>query len=226
MSANSKVISDVQKIALAKLVKEEHTQINQLKDTLEANKKSLAEYSKGVFVEDLSKPLPEVIGNHEYHTTEGTVTVNFKVTGRAPVQINGRPSAEVIKEKFGLDTDKLFEIGDDVEVTAPETTLRAQAVEHPELFTISLRPLTHEQMMRLVMEHPDFLTVSVVDLKAYATVYPASVQKTLTATFKSGFIESLGKVSDVVKKNVRGLVKAILPNVVQVVVNCGNRSKK
>jgi len=226
MAAASKMITDESKLALALAIKDTHTQINQLKDGLDANKIELSEYSKGIFIEDISKTIPEVIGNHEYHTSDGTVTVNFKVVGRAPKEINNRPSAEIIREKFGAETDKLFMIEDEVRVLAPETALRAQACEHPELFAISLKPLTHEQTMRLVMEHPDFLTVSVVDLKQYAVIYPGSVEKTPTATFKAGFIESLGKLSDIAKKNVRGLMKAILPNVIQVVVNCGNRNKK
>ena len=226
MAAASKMITDESKLALALAIKDTHTQINQLKDGLDANKAELSEYSKGIFIEDISKAIPEVIGNHEYHTSDGTVTVNFKVVGRAPKEINNRPSAEIIREKFGAETDKLFMIEDDVRILAPETALRAQACEHPELFAISLKPLTHEQTMRLVMEHPDFLTVSVVDPKQYAVIYPGSVEKTPMATFKAGFIESLGKLSDIAKKNVRGLMKAILPNVIQVVVNCGNRNKK
>lgn len=226
MAAASKMITDESKLALALSIKDTHTQINQLKDGLDANKTELSEYSKGIFIEDISKTIPEVIGNHEYHSSDGTVTVNFKVVGRAPKEINSRPSAEVIREKFGAETDKLFMIEDDVRVLAPETALRAQACEHPELFAVSLKPLTHEQTMRLVMEHPDFLTVSVVDPKQYAVIYPGSVEKTPTATFKAGFIESLGKLSDIAKKNVRGLMKAILPNVIQIAVNCGNRNKK
>jgi hypothetical protein len=226
MAAASKMITDESKLTLAKTIKDKHTQINQLKDELDADKASLTEYSKGIFIEDLSKTIPEVIGNHEYHTSEGAVTVNFKVVGRAPKEINSRPAATVIREKFGAETDKLFIIDDDVKVIAPETALRAQACEHPELFAIALKPLTHEQTMRLVMEHPDFLTVSVIDLKQYAVIYPGSVEKTPMATFKAGFIESLGKLSDIAKKNVRGLMKAILPNVIQVAVNCGNRNKK
>jgi hypothetical protein len=226
MAAASKMITDESKLTLANSVKSKHTQINQLKDELDADKASLSEYSKGIFIEDISKPIPEVLGNHEYHTAEGTVTVNFKVAGRAPKVINERPAADIIREKFGAETDKLFIIEDDVKVIAPENTLRAQACEHPELFGISLRPLTHEQMMRLVVEHPDFLTVSVIDPKQYAVIYPGSVEKTPMATFKAGFIESLGKLSDVVRKNVRGLMKAILPNVIQIAVKCGNSNKK
>lgn len=226
MAAPSKVISDVEKIDLAKEIKAQHTQINQLTDMFEVNKKTLSEYSKNLFIDDLSKDMPEVFGNHEFHTSEGTVTVNIKVTGKAPLEINGRPSAEIIREKFGAETDKLFVITDDVKINTEEPTLRAQACEHPELFQISLKPLTHEQMMKLVMEHPDYLTVSVVDPQQYAVIYPTAVTKTPAASFKTGFIETLGKTSDVVKKNTRALMKAILPRVVQIVVTCGNRNKK
>jgi len=227
MAAVSKLIRDENKIALAKMIKDQHTQINQLKDDFDANKASLSEYSKGIFVEDISKAVPEMNGNHEYHTSEGTVTVNFKIAGRAPKEINGRPAAEIIQEKFGTEVDKMFVIDNDIRVLAPDNTQRAQACEHPELFAISLKPdLTHEQRMRLVAEHPDFLTVSVIDPKQYAVVYPGSIEKTPTATFKPGFIEALGKTNDMIKKNVRGLMKAILPNVIQIAVKCGNASKK
>ena len=226
MSANSKVIDRADLVTLASTIKTQHTQINQLKDDFETNKEALSTASKNLFIEDISKAVPEYTGNHEYHTAEGTVTVNFKVTGKAPKEINSRPSAEIIREKFGADTDSLFEIQNSVTITADDTRLRAQACEHPELFQISLKPLTHAQMMQLVVEHPDYLTVSVVDPTQYATVYPGFVTTSPVATFKTGFIEAIGKIDEVVKKNAKGLLKAILPAVIQTAVNCGNRSKK
>jgi hypothetical protein len=226
MSADSKVIDKKSAIELAATIKEQHTQLNQLKDDLETNKDSLSAISKNLFIEDLGKDIPEVVGNHEYHTPSGTVTVNFKVTGRTPKEINGRPAAEIFREKFGTDTDKLFEIQDELTVTADEIRLRAQACERPDLFSVSLKPLTLDQLKQLVIEHPDYLAVTVTDLKRYGDIYPAYCTKTPTVSFKAGFIEALGKLSDVVKKNVRGLIKAVLPNVVQTAVNCGNRSKK
>jgi hypothetical protein len=227
MAAQSKIISDAAQIALAQTIKSQHTTLETLKDMFETNKAQLSAYCKDVFIEDIAKDIPEVNGNHELHTTEGTVTVNFKVTGRAPKEINNRPARDVIREKFGDEAmDKMFLTEDDIEILADEATLRTHLAEHPELFTVSLKPLSHQQMLSMLLAYPSLFNVSVVDTKQYATIYPASVKKTPMVAFKAGFIEQLGKVSDAVRKNVRGLMKAILPNVIQVAVKCGNSSKK
>jgi hypothetical protein len=234
MAASSRVIDNEEKLTLANTIKQQHTQIAELTDEIESNKAILAAYSKEVFMQDVGQSIPLVNGNHDYHTSEGTLTVNFKIVGkllnrvtREPLIINERPAAEIIAEKFGAETDKLFVIESDVKVTSDEATRRSQIVEHPELFQIALNPLTHEQMTRLMIEHPDYVTVLVPDPKAYGVVYPACVEKGLpVASFKAGFLEKFGKLNDVVRKKAGGLMKALLPNVIQTTVNCGNTSKK
>jgi hypothetical protein len=234
MAAASRIINDEEKLALALKIKQQHAQIAQLTDEIELNKQALSLYSQDLFLADAGKEIPEVNGNHDYHTTEGTLTVNFKITGkllnkvtREPLIVNDRPAAELLREKFGAETDKLFSIDSDVKVISEESTRRSQIVEHPELFQIALNSLTHEQMTRLMIEHPDYVTVLVPDPKAYGTVYPACVQKGLpVASFKAGFLEKYGKLSDVVRKKAGGLVRALLPGVIQATVNCGPTSKK
>ena len=226
MSAKSKIVAQSELVSLAATVKRQHTELNQLKDQFEANKKSLAEASKGIFLEDIQKKDAEYLGNHEYHTSDGTVTVNFKIAGSAPKEINNRPAADVLREKFGAAADDLFDIESIYDVTADDSILRAQAAEHPELFQVALRPLTHAEMMQLIIQHPGFVQLSCVNPEAYARIYPEHVEARSVVSFKGGFIETLGKVEEAVRKSAKGLLKAILPNVVQTAVNCGNRSKK
>lgn len=237
MAAMSKVIdktvlSENEAIALtelALLIQQQHTQIAQLTDGLKANKARLTEVSMRVFKADLDKDIPEVNGNHEFHTDSGTVTVNYKIpaTAHTPKEIKGRPASEVLRERFGTSTDELFEIGDTVEVLTDERVLRTQAREHPELFRISLKEeLTHQQLMQLVAAHPSMLTVQVTDPQQYARIYPDHVNKTPTVSFKAGFLETLGKLDNVIKRAVKGLLRVMLPEVVQTAVVVGNRSKK
>lgn len=220
---SSKVIDD-SFVSLAETIKGQHTQINQLKDTFETDKDKLSSHSKELFLKDISEG--DIVGNHEYHTTDGTVTVNFKINGRPLTEINGKPAINILRDKFKESVDELFSQDTRIKVTPDEPKLRSQACAHPECFDIGLKPLTHEEKMRLVAEHPDWITVQVTDLERYAEVYPACVEKETSVNFKQGFIESLSKLDTVVRKSAAGLLKALLPDVLQTAVNCGNRSKK
>jgi hypothetical protein len=211
---------------LAEDIKNLHTDISLKKDALETDKKALGSKSKDFFLIDIAKNEPEIVGNHEYHTPSGKVTVNFKVDGKPFEQINGKPAHDVLKGFFKEHTDDLFGKEDSIQVTAPDFRLLSQACDHPEIFDLSLKPLTYEQKMQLVKEHSDWLTVSVIDVPKYAEVYPADVDKKTFVTFKNGFIETLSKVDTIIKKAANGILKALLKDTLQTAVVCGNRSKK
>jgi hypothetical protein len=211
---------------LAALIKQQHIQIKELSNGFVVNKKRLAEISSKVFVDDLSKDIPEVYGNHEYETEAGNVSVNFKITGPSPKEINGKPAAEIIREKFKETTDDLFEIGDVVTVTADEPLLFAQAIDHPEMFQVALKPeVTHADMIQLISAYPEMFRVSVIqtpeNLKKYAEVYPDTSTKTSVVHFKKGFIEALSKIPDVAKKSVRTFIMKLLPLVAKPSVYAG-----
>lgn len=229
MAAKSKVISTEELITLAALIKQQHTQVAQLEDGLKANKLRLAQASMATFRTDLSQDAPDVFGNHEYPTDSGNVTVNIKVGSKAPmpVEINGRPAIETLRQFFGSETDSLFETEDKIEVTADEIIKRTQACNHPELFTLGLKPqLTTQEMMQLISALPNLVTVNVNNLSAYATAYPQSVQKTQMVVAKNGFVEALGKLSETTRKTAKALINALVPSMVTAVVNCGNTSKR
>jgi len=212
-------------MTLATLIKEQNKQLAELQSGFESNKKRLSEISMGIFLADLHKEIPEVIGNHDYLTPDGKVSVNFKITGSAPKLISGKSAAEVLRNKFHECTDDLFEITEEIELTSIDETLRAQAKEHPEMFSIVLRPLTTAQMMHMIEQHSDYVTVAVRrtpdNLKQYAEAYPGSVIKTPEVSFKKGFIEALEKIPDVAKKSVQKLICALLPEVTKSAVQPG-----
>jgi len=211
---------------LAEDVKNLHTDISLKKDALETDKKNLGSKSKDFFLIDIAKEEPEIVGNHEYHTTAGKVTVNFKVDGKPFEQINGKPAYDMLKGFFKEHTDDLFGKEDSIQVTAPDFRLLSQACDHPELFDIGLKPLTYDQKLQLVKEHPDWVSVVVTDVPKYSDIYPADVNKKSFVSFKNGFIETLSKVDTIVKKTAGGLLKALLKDTLQASVICGNRSKK
>lgn len=239
MPMNSKVITaDVVKSygeendftqvkAIAEEIKALHSDISKKTDTLNTDKKELGAKSKEFFFSDLTKDEPEVVGNHEYHLDSGDkVTVNFKVEGKPFEQINGQPAYDVLQSFLKEHTDTLFGKQDAIQVTAPEEKLREQACNHPELFEIGLKPLTHDQKMQLVKEHPDWIGVVLTDVTKYAEVYPADVSKKTFVSYKSGFVEALSKMDTIVRKSSKGLLKALLKDVLKPAVLCGNRSKE
>jgi hypothetical protein len=212
---------------LAEDIKGLHTEISKKTDVLDTDKKILGSKSKDFFFIDVTKNEPEIVGNHEYHIEGGDkVTVNFKVGGKPFEQINGEPAYDILKGYFKEHTEDLFGKEDAIKVTAPDFRLLSQACDHPEIFDLSLKLLTHDQKMQLVKEHPEWVTVTVTDVTKYAEVYPADVDKKTYVTFKNGFIETLSKVDTIIKKAASGLIGALLKDTLQASVVCGNRSKK
>lgn len=217
----------IQAKTLAEEIKSLHTEISQKTDTMDTDKKELGAKSKSYFFKDLTKDEPEVVGNHEYHLDSGDkVTVNFKVEGKPFEQINGKPAYDVLQSFLKEHTDTLFGKQDAIQVTAPEFKLKGQACDHPELFEIGLKPLTHDQKMQLVKEHPDWVGVIVTDVPKYAEIYPADVDKKTFVSYKTGFVEALTKLDTIVRKSSKGLLKALLKDTLKPAVLCGNRSKK
>ena len=216
-----------QVMVLAADIKTLHTQISEKTDTLETDKKELGAKSKDFFLHDLVKDEPEVVGNHEYPLPSGgKVTVNFKVDGRPFEQINGSPAYGVLQGYLFEHTSSLFDKQDSIKVTAPDIKLIGQACDHPELFDIGLKPLTYDQKLQLVKEHPEWVTAVITDVDKYAEVYPADVKKKTFVSYKTGFVEALTKLDTVIRKSSKHLLKALLKDTLKPAVICGNRSKK
>jgi hypothetical protein len=213
--------------ALAESIKKRHVLINQESDKMEAEKKELGAISTEIFIQDLDKETPEVIGNHEFHLgAEGTLTVNFKLKSRPITEINKQPAGQVVRNLLQDDSEKLFSFNKAHEVTSDEDTLRQHACEHPECFDISLKALTHEQKMKLVAEHPDWVTVSVTDVNKYAEIYPAHVNTKESVSVNNGFIETAGSLEPIVLNKARKFLKTLIKPMLQTAVVCGNKSKK
>jgi hypothetical protein len=214
--------------ALAESIKKRHVLINQETDKMETEKKELGAISTEIFIQDLGKEKPEVLGNHEYHLSpeQGTVTVNLKVKGRPITEINKKPAGDIVRGLFQEHADKLFSFDKAFEVLTDESTLRGQATEHPECFDIALKPLTHEQKMKLVAEHPDWVAVAITDVKKYADLYPAHVTTKESVSVNNGFIEIAGTMEAVVLTKARKFLSTLLKPMIQTAVVCGNKSKK
>lgn len=210
-------------IRLAKSVKELHIMINQIQAEFTENKKNLGILSKEFFNADLSKKDPEIVGNYDYPLESGTVTVNFKIDGKPFETIKDKPAHEVLQSIFGEHTEKLFGSIDEIHVNETQSKLVCQARKTPELFRVSIK---REALPLILREHPGSVEVEVIDLQKYAELYPESVTKKTYATFKPGFLETLSKIDNTIKKAARNLIKDLLKNTLQTAVICGPRIKK
>lgn len=212
---------------LVKDVRENHTKANELKLEGEKKKQELREVSTKVFFNDVSKPtVPDLRSSHEYQTSAGIVRVSFKVAARPLTQINDRPAGETLTEIFKEHTDKLFDTSSEHTVTADDATLLKQAQDHPELFGIGLKALTHQEVMVLIANHPEMVAVAVRDPDGYAKIYPNYVKTETTMSVKNGFIEAVDKLEGSIKQAARGFLEIFLKPFLEPAVVIGNNADK
>lgn len=211
---------------LARVIKERYKHVQIESDQLEEDKKELAGISKEVFFEDLGKD--DIHNNHDYYTEgDDRVRVNFKVKSRPITEISKKPAGDFLKGQLGEYFDKLFTESNSRTITASQDELRSQAVDHPECFGIQLKKtLTHEDLYKLVSEHPDWVEVHVSDDEKYSEIYPEHVNTETTVIPKGKFIESAEKMEPTLKTKVRGLMKAFLEPTIAPAVLVGQRSHK
>lgn len=206
-------------------IKQRHTTVTQETDKINAEKKELVEISTGLFFEDLENEQPGIFGNHEYHTNDGTVRINFKVRTASMDQINDQPAKHVLESEFGRYYPKLFNEDVARTVSADQPTLRKQAQGTPNLFDVRLKPLQPADLMKLVEEHPDWVELGVPDVEAYQKAYPGDVAEHATVRVKNGFLEALSKVPIPLLQKAREFLKTFLKPALQPAVVCGNRSQ-
>lgn len=223
-------------IELARSVKARHTSIAIEQEQFNKEKKELTDLSKGIFFDDLTeRATPQLHGNHEYHTPEGILSVNFKVSG-SPVEdakikrgatTEEVPAATYLRDKLGDEYyGKLFSEQPSYTVTASETVLCDHATKRPELFRVELKPdIPPEVLAKLITEFPDYVTVAVTDIDQYTKVFPDHVTKTVKVKVCPRFIEQCSKLPEEALKKARTLLKGLLTPRVSTAVNCGEAAK-
>jgi hypothetical protein len=170
----------------------------------------------------------EIFGNHEYDTTNGRVTVNFKIpSSNAPKKINGKPADEALKEIFEGDYDKLFKEVPSTSVTAQADTMKAQFDAHPEIFTLRLKAgLKGDVLEKLYKQNPEVFEMGVADVEQYSKLYPVWVETSTALKVQNGFLEKLGKVEAGILARAKSFLLPFLQKVLKTAVVCGNKSKK
>ncbi len=213
---------------LAASIKTHHTEIAAAQEQIDTEKKDIVGTSKGIFFGDLEngEEAPVVVGNHEYHTEDGIVRVNFKVMGRPMTDINKKPADEVLKTQVGEEAyQKLFQ---ETKTHTPGATTQKmfqQAQGHPELFTIRLTELGVDQQAQLVQEHPDWLVISIKDPDKYAETYPDCTVSTTTVKVKGNFLDKVAALDGALRTKLRKFLVSFLKPTLNPVVVCGNASK-
>jgi hypothetical protein len=214
-----------------------HTEINQLNTELKGKKAEfteatdqLKEESKSVFDKDLGhledESIPEVFGNHEYHTDDHLITVNYKMKtgGLTFTQIGGRPACEYLPEMMGdAAYKKLFKETPKV-VNTPEELIEAHSFR-PDLvgFRMNSSALPEEVMDELREKYPDAFTPYVKDEAAYISEIPAAVVETEVST-ATGFLEKVASLPEDTKYDLRDFLRKVLASCVTSAVKCGNKA--
>ena len=213
---------------LAANIKQHHTAINQAQEVIDSEKKEIIEVSRKIFFNDIddAEKIPEVVGNHEFHTEDGIVNINYRVKSPQMSDISGVPADKFLRDKVGDEPyEKLF---DEVVTHTPGVTqdkMIEQSQMHPELFTIRLAELAPGQLAQLIQEHPTWIQIGIKDVKRYAEEYPDCVVKTTTVKAKAKFLDKVSKLDGVVRKKLRKFLSKFLQDTVDPVVVCGNANK-
>lgn len=244
MPADSKVINklDYEKLyELATSCKKEHTEIARLTDEFDGHKKELSAECRTIFFEDLGATQcgdnleltedreVDVYGNHEFHTDEGQVTVNFSVKSKAFTKIDKKPATEVLKGIFKEQYGALFEETPMKEVTAEQTVLDNIALEHPTLFAFNVKSgVPKERLRDMFRLFPDVFDVTVENIEEFEKSFPDMVETNTGVKTSNGFIEKLKKLSkeSLADKQIKRFLVGLLDKTVQTKVICGNKSKK
>lgn len=203
-------------------IKQRHSTVAKESEKLEAEKRELLDLSKEVFFEDISER-SDFYQNHDYHTEEGVVHVNFRTLSKK-LEV-----PQAVKDALGDSYSDLFKTTNIYTVTATQDSLLGQAIKSPEMFGVTLKPtLGVVDLTSLVREHPDWVQVVVKDesLADYAKAYPEGVCTKAETKTRNGFIDTIGKLSDTLRKKLRKVFLTILKESLQPVVVCGNTSDK
>ena len=211
--------------ALAKELKERGAKIAKEQEAYDKARKELVTTSVSMFNTDLDKAVPELVTNHEYHTPEGIVNINFRVVAKPMDEINKQPASTVLKKVAGSNYDQLF-VEDTEKVPAVEyPDMLAQALAKPDLFALRLRSLTPEQQTVLVSEHPEWVEVSIKDVEEYSKHFPESVTSKVFVKPTGNFIDACAALSNEAKVALRAFLKTFLKTALQPALSTGNSAK-
>ncbi|TRZ52438.1 MAG: hypothetical protein D4S01_02985 [Dehalococcoidia bacterium] len=228
---DSKVIGNAEELVrvteLAGSIRNRHQIIAIETEKIGAEKDEIGKISQDIFLADLEKDTPILHGNHEYHTSsQDLVTVNFRMQANTIGEIQGHPAQLVLKKVFGDDAyNKLFTESVINTLAATPSTLMAQAQDTPELFTIRLKDLDHDQLKTLITEHPDWLEVGVKNLVDYQKFYPSHVSSITNVKVTGKFIDKGAKIDGAILSKVKGFLKSLIKTSMSTAVICGNTSK-
>ena len=217
-------------LGLIKEIKRRHTLIATETEKFTEDKKTLCETHGDLFLKDVSKELPELTTNHDYHLDEGIVSVNFRVIAKPMENLKvgavEKPAAEVLKELFLDNYETLFREEDSYKITAEQGTLNKLSEESPECFRISLKQgLSNEDLKKAVEVFPEVFEITVMDEKAFAVKYPSHVEKTVKVKTNEGFIDTVSGFGDSLKKRVRKFLIGFLKSYATPQVVCGKSGK-
>jgi len=217
-------------LGLIKEIKRRHTLIAVETEKFTEDKKTLCETHGELFLKDVSKDIPELTTNHDYHLDEGIVSVNFRVISKPMENLKAgaveKPAAEVLKELFGDKYEGTFREEDSYKILADQETLNKLAVEAPECFRLSMKQgLSNEDLKKIVSVFPEMFEAAVVDEKAFAVKYPSQVEKTVKVKTNEGFIDTVSKFEDSMKKRIRKFLIGFLTPYATPQVVCGKSGK-
>jgi hypothetical protein len=169
--------------------------VKSLQESLVKVKQVLNGICLELFQNDLKQG--EIYGNHVIETSEGKLTVNFKMAQMADVSSYEETLKEGLKDNYG----ELFMNKPTIEVTTEYPNQKKQFVEHPELFILSLKKsVMMKDMVKIFAKYPEAFEIVIRDLERYSEVYPNSVKKTKKVYPKNGLLEKLEGISDTLKK--------------------------
>jgi hypothetical protein len=258
MAAKAKVIVDPILINTAKKVMEGNTKMVALKTDIEAiktkvealktdvekGKDELKDESRRMFFEDLGtaefdadgnpktislEKEPDVSGNHEYSTTEGLLSVNFKTDQIELNDIDKTPARNYLTGVFREHFKKLFVETDKDTVDPYSVEMHNKAVMEPEKYRYALRPeLTQVQMKDLAViaaAHPDLIQEQPNEMAVFKSLNPTLVKTVSVITPAKGFIEKLAKVEANVLKNAQVFLVGFFQKAINISVSCGNAAK-
>jgi hypothetical protein len=169
----------------------------QLQSALDSSKKTLNHLCTEIFQEDLKNG--EIYGNHTIETSQGKLTVNFRMSPESDISAY----ENILRAEFKEDYVELFREIASIEVTTAYPNQKSQFSEHPELFTLTLKKnITMGDMVKVFKKYPDLFEIAIRDKERYADVYPNSVKIEKKVYPNHSFIDKLEKFSDVLRKRV------------------------
>lgn len=218
---------DVQRVnELAVSIKKRDALIQEEQEKLDVEKGEIKDISTRLFFGDVTKDgVPDIFPNHEYHTEEGILTVNFKIQSRPLPNIDGHPASEVLRKKFQEHFENLFKEDHTYELNADQDELRKQAATNADMFTFGLKDLTDAQFIQLITEHPDWVEVRVKNIEEYAKQFPGHTVKNTSVKVSAGFLGKLQKVEGALKEKMKGFIEAFIRPALTAAVKTGNKSK-